>query len=33
MRILSQEELLVDAFQPYGRLQSVKVLRDKGGER
>jgi hypothetical protein len=26
-----QEELLVEAFQPFGRLQSVKLLRDKGG--
>jgi hypothetical protein len=29
---LPQEELLVEAFQPFGRLQSVKLLRDKGGE-
>lgn len=30
-RCLPQEELLVEAFQPFGRLQSVKLLRDKGG--
>lgn len=26
-----QEELLAEAFQPFGRLQGIKLLRDKGG--
>ena len=28
-----QEELLAEAFQPFGHLQGIKLLRDKGGTR
>ena len=29
---MSQEDVLVDAFQPFGIVQSIKIVRDKGGE-